>query len=53
MPPAKKRKLTKPVTVRRPDPQAWKHALTLVEGDARRLELQPDGTVLVLNRPSR
>ena len=39
-----------PVTVRRPDPQAWQHALRLADGDHRRLEVRADGTVVVHNR---
>ncbi len=42
-----------PVTVRRPDPQAWRHALRLAGGDHRRLEVLVDGTVLVRNRQAR
>ncbi len=45
--------LPAPVTVRRPDPQAWRHALRLAGGDHRRLELLADGTVLVHNRQAR
>jgi hypothetical protein len=37
------------VSVRRPDPQAWRHALRLAHGDHRRLEVQSDGTVVVRN----
>ncbi len=39
-----------PVTVRRPDPQAWDQALRLAGGDHRRLEVLADGTVVVHNR---
>ncbi len=42
-----------PVTVRRPDPQVWGHALQLAAGDHRRLEVLIDGTVLVHNRQAR
>ncbi len=42
-----------PVTVRRPDPQAWRHALRLAGGNPRRLEVLADGTVLVHNRQAR
>ncbi len=42
-----------PVTVRRPDPRVWSHALQLAGGDHRRLEVLSDGTVVVHNRQAR
>ncbi len=39
-----------PVSVRRPDPQAWRQALRLAGGDHRRLEVLADGTVVVHNQ---
>jgi hypothetical protein len=44
---------TAPVTSRRPDPVAWRRALLVAAGDHRRLQVQPDGTVLVHNKPIR
>jgi len=41
------------VTVRRPDPRAWHHALYLTGGNPRRLEVLPDGTVMVHNKQIR
>jgi hypothetical protein len=39
-------------TVRKPDPEVWSLAMLYANGDARRLEVSPDGqTVLVRNRP--
>ncbi|MGL5867437.1 MAG: hypothetical protein ACRCYX_16460 [Dermatophilaceae bacterium] len=39
-----------PVQSRRPDPLVWSQALKEAGGDARRLKLLADGTVLVLRR---
>jgi hypothetical protein len=39
--------------VRRPDPTVWRRALRLADGDARRLEVLADGTVVVRNKPDR
>jgi hypothetical protein len=37
------------LTIRRPSPAAWKHALKLANGDASRLSVDEDGSVLVAN----
>lgn len=34
----------------RPDPEVWRRALVLADGDARRLSVNPDGTVKVHNK---
>jgi hypothetical protein len=44
---------TAPVTTRRPDPLVWRQALRVAGGDHRRLVVQADGTVVVLNHPVR
>ncbi|MDQ1629894.1 MAG: hypothetical protein QOI54_3638 [Actinomycetota bacterium] len=44
---------TGPVLVRRPDAATWNQALKLAAGEHRRLELQPDGSVIVHNQPIR
>lgn len=41
------------VTVRRPDPEVWRQALSLADGDARRIEIRQDGTVVVRNQKVR
>ncbi|MDP9432513.1 MAG: hypothetical protein M3P91_07345 [Actinomycetota bacterium] len=41
------------VTVRRPDPAAWQAALTLADGDPRRITFAEDGTITVHNQPVR
>ena len=41
------------VSVRRPDPRVWLHALELAGGDHRRLDVQQDGTIVVRNQNSR
>lgn len=38
------------VTTVRPDPQMWRTALALAEGDPARCHVEPDGTVLVRNQ---
>lgn len=38
------------VTTVRPDPQVWRTALALAEGDPARCHVEPDGTVLVRNQ---
>lgn len=40
-----------PVLVVKADPRVMKTALELAGGDARRLQILPDGAVLVLNNP--
>lgn len=40
-----------PVSVTRPDPLAWQQALRVAGGDASRLHVEPDGSVIVANRP--
>lgn len=42
-----------PVSVIRPDPAVWRRALDLADGDARRLSVAADGTVLVRNLSDR
>jgi hypothetical protein len=37
------------VTVRRPDPEVWRQALELADGDPRRVEVRDDGSVVVHN----
>lgn len=37
------------VQVRRPDPEVWKRALELADGDAHRIDVLDDGSVLVHN----
>ena len=44
---------TSAVSVCRPHAAVWRHALVLAEGDHRRLEVQPDATVVVRNHPVR
>lgn len=44
------------VARRRPEPEAWRHAVRLVEeqdGDRRRLDVLDDGAVVIRNRPVR
>ncbi|MFV2179918.1 hypothetical protein ACFHW2_41015 [Actinomadura sp. LOL_016] len=41
------------VTVRKPDPRAWKVAREAVDGDTRRLEVMLDGSVFIHNQPIR
>jgi hypothetical protein len=42
------------VTTRRPDPEAWRTALELADGDVSRLQASDDGrTVVILNSPRR
>jgi hypothetical protein len=41
------------VTVRRPTAAAWRQALRLADGDPRRLDVRPDGSVVVHNKPVR
>ncbi|OLT22169.1 hypothetical protein BJF79_46460 [Actinomadura sp. CNU-125] len=52
-PPRRAAARTGPVTVRRPDPKAWKAAREAVGGDTRRLEVMPDGSVFIHNQPIR
>ena len=42
-----------PLVVVKPDPGLWREALFLAGGDARRLRVEPDGSVTVLNQPIR
>jgi hypothetical protein len=35
----------------KPDPKVWAAALRLADGDARRLVLEEDGSVSVVNQP--
>lgn len=44
---------TGPVAVRRADPRAWKVAQDAVDGDASRLEILADGSVIIHNHPIR
>ena len=44
-----KRKAPQPVVRTRPNPMAWAKALELAHGDAKRLQTQPDGSVVVRN----
>lgn len=37
------------VVVRRPDPAVWREALRIAAGDARRIEVLSDGSVVVHN----
>ena len=37
------------LTTRRPPPDVWRAALELADGDARRIEVGPDGSVTVTN----
>ncbi len=39
-----------PVKVTKSDPKAWKAALKMADGNARRLRTNPDGTVTVRNK---
>jgi hypothetical protein len=41
------------MTVRRPKPEVWRRALRLADGNPRRLDVLPDGTVVVHNQPVR
>lgn len=38
-----------PVTIVKPDPDAWERALELADGDPHRCSVQPDGSVIVRN----
>lgn len=38
-------------TKRTHDPAAWAAALEAVDGDARRLQVEPDGSITTLNKP--
>jgi hypothetical protein len=40
-----------PVEVVKADPGCWRDALAIAHGDVRRLRVEPDGTVVVVNRP--
>jgi hypothetical protein len=40
-----------PVTVTRPNPDAWKLALTLAGGDASRLVVVSENEIIVANNP--
>ena len=40
-----------PVEVTQANPTAWKIALKLAGGDCRRVQLEADGSVSILNRP--
>lgn len=37
------------LTTRRPSPEVWREALRLADGDARRIEVGPDGSVTITN----
>ncbi len=37
------------VLLRRPDPAVWREALRAADGDARRIEVLADGSVVVRN----
>ncbi|MFV2179785.1 hypothetical protein ACFHW2_41170 [Actinomadura sp. LOL_016] len=52
-PPRRTAARTGPVTVRKPDPKAWKVAQEAVDGDTSRLEVMPDGSVFIHNQPIR
>ena len=41
------------LAVRRPDPRVWREALHLADGDHRRLDVDPDGAVVVRNHKVR
>ena len=41
------------LTTVRPDPRVWATAVQLAHGDTSRLLTQPDGSVIVANRPVR
>lgn len=47
--PANQRSKSKSVIVRRPDARVWRQALRLAGGDARRLEVLADNSVVVRN----
>ena len=47
------RRGAEPVTTTRVPPAAMAVALRLASGDARRIRVRADGSVLVLNRPGR
>ncbi len=51
--PAARRTHRASLSVRRPDPRVWTHALQLAAGNHRRLEVLTDGTVVVHNRRMR
>ncbi len=38
------------MTERRPDPEVWRQALLAADGDPRRIDVLPDGSVVVHNQ---
>ena len=46
---ANRRKTRSTITVRRPDAEVWRRALRLAGGDARRIEVLADNSVVVRN----
>jgi hypothetical protein len=46
---ANRRPTRSAVTIRRPDAEVWRRALRLAGGDARRLEVLADNSVIVRN----
>lgn len=51
--PSKPRKVSAPVVTLKVDPRVLKEALRLAEGDASRLSIQQDGTIIVGNASKR
>ena len=51
--PRDERRKSGPVETVRPDPGLWREALFLADGDASRIQLEPDGSVTVRNTPIR
>lgn len=49
--PTKRRQKAAPVESLRPNPLAWKEALRLAKGDAKRLVVRDVDEVVVLNSP--
>lgn len=46
----RRRRKPAPVTAVRPHREVWRTALDLAHGDRSRLRVEPDGSVLVVNR---
>jgi hypothetical protein len=51
--PADTRRRNSPVVIVRPNPTAWAIALRLANGQVSRFDPQPDGSVIVSNKPRR
>ena len=49
--PTDERRKNGPVQAVRPDPGLWREALAIAHGDVRRLRVEPDGSVTVVNSP--